>query len=126
MRREKGIAYCGLACCVCGENETCIGCKEKGCKDVDTCEIHKCCTEKGIDGCYACVTPCHHEMLQKPRVKVFNQFMKAYGKESLMDCLEFNEKQGIQYHYRNELIGDYDQCVNEKAICTLLQSGIYK
>ena len=31
MNREKGLAYCGLACCVCGENE-----QEKGFL-VDTC-----------------------------------------------------------------------------------------
>ena len=30
MKRELGIARCGLACCLCSENVTCKGCKRDG------------------------------------------------------------------------------------------------
>lgn len=26
----KAIAFCGLACCVCSENQGCIGCQDGG------------------------------------------------------------------------------------------------
>ena len=30
MKRELGIARCGLACCLCSENAACKGCKRAG------------------------------------------------------------------------------------------------
>lgn len=30
MKRELGIARCGLACCLCSENVTCKGCRRTG------------------------------------------------------------------------------------------------
>lgn len=38
MKRELGIARCGLACCLCSENVTCNGCGSKECPDHDFCE----------------------------------------------------------------------------------------
>lgn len=37
----------------------------------------------------------------------FTVFAKRYGLETLLDCLERNEKNGVIYH-REGLIGDYD------------------
>ena len=31
MKRESGIAQCGLACCLCSENITCNGCNSGEC-----------------------------------------------------------------------------------------------
>ena len=31
MKRELGIARCGLACCLCGESEHCAGCDSGDC-----------------------------------------------------------------------------------------------
>lgn len=31
MKRELGIARCGLACCLCSENKTCHGCNSGEC-----------------------------------------------------------------------------------------------
>jgi NifB/MoaA-like Fe-S oxidoreductase len=31
---NKQIAYCGLACCMCSENESCVGCRNDGCKTI--------------------------------------------------------------------------------------------
>ena len=39
MKRELGIARCGLACCLCTENIDCNGCGSNGCPDNDSCEI---------------------------------------------------------------------------------------
>ena len=30
MKRELGVARCGLACCLCSENVICKGCKQNG------------------------------------------------------------------------------------------------
>lgn len=38
MKRELGIARCGLACCLCSENVTCSGCNTGDCPDKDWCE----------------------------------------------------------------------------------------
>ena len=35
MKRELGIARCGLACCLCSENITCHGCNSGECPDKD-------------------------------------------------------------------------------------------
>ena len=37
MKRELGIARCGLACCLCGESEHCAGCDSGDCPDKDKC-----------------------------------------------------------------------------------------
>ena len=60
MKRELGIARCGLACCLCSENVLCKGCRRDGfkelswCKDAEWCEVRRCGIDKGIAGCYAC------------------------------------------------------------------------
>lgn len=38
----------------------------------------------------------------------FMLFAKRYGKETVLDCLERNEKNGIIYH-RQGIVGDYDE-----------------
>ena len=52
MRRELGIARCGLACCLCSENADCGGCAE--CQDKETCENRRCSIERGLESCAAC------------------------------------------------------------------------
>lgn len=42
MKRELGIARCGLACCLCTENVDCNGCGSNGCPDNEFCENKKC------------------------------------------------------------------------------------
>lgn len=48
MKRELGIARCGLACCLCSENDKCKGCDWDGCNGVSWCENRKCSIEKDI------------------------------------------------------------------------------
>ncbi|MFZ2539505.1 MAG: DUF3795 domain-containing protein [Oscillospiraceae bacterium] len=124
MNREKGIAYCGLACCVCAENETCAGCRNDGCKDKDWCKNYRCCKEKKINGCWECSNfPCGGSMLDKMRICAFAEFIKEYGETELMDCLDRNEKSGLVYHYKNELVGDYDKPQSKIKIRTLIKQG---
>ena len=52
MKRELGIARCGLACCLCSENVTCAGCDSGQCPDKDWCENRKCTIAKNITHCY--------------------------------------------------------------------------
>ena len=49
MKRELGIARCGLACCLCSENEHCNGCNSGDCPDKDWCENRKCSFEKSVE-----------------------------------------------------------------------------
>ena len=46
MKRELGIARCGLACCFCSENMTCDGCDSGTCPDKDWCENRQCSISK--------------------------------------------------------------------------------
>lgn len=81
MKREPGIAGCGLACCLS--------------------------IEKEISNCFLCENDCHKGLLSKMKPYGFTVFAKRYGLEPLLDCLERNEKNGVIYH-REGLIEDYD------------------
>lgn len=120
MKREKGVAYCGLACCLCSD-DTCVGCRDAGCKNKDWCKHFKCCKEKGISGCWECCDfPCGG-MHDKARVYAFAEFIRLNGEEKMMDCLNRNEKVGIVYHYEGQLVGDYDQCETSKDVIKMLE-----
>lgn len=121
MDRAKGIAFCGLACCVCSENAACAGCRNDGCKDREWCAILRCCREKKIKGCYACADfPCDEKMLQKTRVRAFCRFMQRYGEDALLRALERNEKAGVVYHMKGCLTGDYDAPDTEEGVLAML------
>jgi hypothetical protein len=124
VEREKGVAYCGLACSVCGHNETCVGCRNQGCESREWCKNYNCCREKAIEGCWVCDEfPCNDSMLNKVRVRAFAKFIREYGEDKLMDCLESNERNGVVYHYKDSLQGDYDIPVTEDAIIHMILTG---
>lgn len=124
MKKELGIARCGLACCICSENGQCKGCLADGCEDKDWCEVRKCTAEKGISHCHECdqAEACQKGIMSKPKPKGFTLFAKEYGSDFLMKCLENNEKNGIVYH-RSGIIGDYDDCNDIKELFVLLKKG---
>ncbi|HOJ12345.1 MAG TPA: DUF3795 domain-containing protein [Clostridiales bacterium] len=125
MDRGKGIAYCGLACCVCSENATCAGCRNEGCKNKEWCKSFNCCKIKGLNGCWECSEfPCKNQMLDKLRVRTFAKFIAEYGEEKFMDAIEKNELDGIVYHYEGQIIGDYDNTQGEDEIRQLLLRGL--
>ena len=122
MKRELGIARCGLACCLCYENDTCSGCNTGTCPDQEWCANRRCSMEKGIAGCYECAQPCEKGMLQKAKPKGFTAFVKRFGKETLLDCLARNEQNGVVYH-RVGITGDYDGIDDVEALMTFIQTG---
>lgn len=124
MMREKGFSYCGLACCLCSENADCAGCRNGGCSEREWCNIQKCCRKKGLRGCWECESfPCAEPMLNKPRIKTFVKLIRDLGEQELTDCLERNERNGIVYHDKGQLVGDYDRCGSEQEIENLVKNG---
>ena len=93
MKRELGIARCGLACCLCGESEHCAGCDSGNCPDKDRCVNRACSLEKGIAHCFDC---------------------------SETDCK--NEQQGVVYH-REGVVGDYDGFADVEALAHFIRTG---
>ena len=122
MKRELGIARCGLACCLCTENPGCNGCDSNGCPDNDSCENKKCSIEKGLTHCYECEEECRKGLLSKIKPYTFNLFVKKYGEEKLLDCLERNEKNGVVYH-REGINGDYDDFDDVDQLMNFILTG---
>lgn len=121
MRRELGIARCGLACCLCSEAE-CPGCHSDGCVDKDWCENRKCSMEKGLNGCIDCPEDCRKGLLGGSKAYGFLQFARRYGEAELMDCLERNERAGLVYH-REGFTGDYDGIEDLETLFSLIRTG---
>ncbi len=121
MNREKGLAYCGLACCVCSENKLCAGCRNDGCKNKEWCKHFNCCKEKGLNGCWECDEfPCGG-MHYKVRILAFTEYIRQNGEEKMFNCLERNEKKGVLYHYPGQLVGDYDKCETVDDVIEMLK-----
>lgn len=130
MKRELGIARCGLACCLCSENITCKGCRVDGfkelswCKDAEWCENRKCCIAKNIKACYECDKSDCQKGLFKDKIKprAFCEFIRRYSLDELLDCLEANEKKGIVYH-REGIMGDYDNFDDIEKLIEFIKKG---
>ncbi|MBE6759994.1 MAG: DUF3795 domain-containing protein [Ruminococcaceae bacterium] len=123
MKRELGIARCGLACCLCSENAVCGGCNSGECPDNDRCENKKCSLEKGVAHCYECPEDCTKGLLGRIKAYAFSLFAKRYGEEQLLDCLERNEQRGVVYH-REGINGDYDDFDDVEELIAFIQTGV--
>ena len=53
--------------------------------------------------------------MSKIKPHAFTEFIKRYGEDALLDCLERNEKAGIVYH-RDGINGDYDNFGNVETL----------
>ena len=122
LKRELGIARCGLACCLCSENERCGGCLSDDCPDKEWCENRRCSLDKELPGCFACTEECRRGMLAKDKPYAFTLFVKRYGEPALLDCLEQNEKIGVVYH-RAGICGDYDGFDDIEELFAFLKTG---
>ena len=122
MKRELGIARCGLACCLCSENVSCRGCNSGDCPDRDWCENRSCSMERGVAGCFACTDECRKGLLAKIKPYGFTLFARRYGTEALLDCLEANERNGVVYH-RQGIVGDYDEFDDVEALIRFIRTG---
>lgn len=121
MRRELGIARCGLACCLCG-NLDCNGCDSGECAGINWCENRRCSIEKGLKACHACDSFCRRGLLGKIKAYGFSLFVQRYGEEELLDCLERNEKNGVVYH-REGITGDYDEFDDVEELIAFIKNG---
>ena len=122
MKRELGIARCGLACCLCSENVVCNGCNSGECPDKEWCENRTCSIKKGISNCFLCETDCKKGLLAKLKPYGFTIFAKRYGLETLLDCLERNEKNGVVYH-REGIYGDYDGFTDLEELIAFIKNA---
>lgn len=130
MKRELGIARCGLACCLCSENVKCKGCPADGfmaldwCKDAEWCENRKCVLEKGLNGCYECADAGCRKGLFREKIKplAFCEYIRRFGMDALLDRLEVNERNGIVYH-RQGIMGDYDDFDDLEALIRFIRTG---
>lgn len=122
MKREFGIARCGLACCLCSENNNCAGCNSGECHGKEFCENRRCSIEKGMSHCYDCKEDCRKGLLGKIKPYAFTVFVKRYGEEYLLECLEKNERKGIVYH-RNGINGDYDNFNDVEELINFIKTG---
>lgn len=122
MKRELGIARCGLACCLCSENDHCSGCNSGDCPDKDWCENRKCSIQSELSNCALCEKECRKGSLQKIKPYGFTLFVKRYGTEALLDRLEENEKRGIVYHC-DGINGDYDDFDDTEELIRFIQTG---
>ncbi len=122
MKRELGIARCGLACCLCSENSTCKGCNSGDCPDKNWCENRKCSLERKLGHCFDCEEDCKKGMFEKIKPYAFTLFAKRYGQETLLNCLERNEQQGIVYH-RDGIVGDYDDFDDVEDLIEFIRKG---
>ena len=122
IKRELGIGRCGLACCLCSKNTYCTGCDSGECPGKEWCENRKCSIEKGVAHCYTCEEECKKGLLGKIKPYAFNLFIKRYGEEQLLDCLEANEKAGVVYH-REGVNGDYDDFEEIEKLIAFIQTG---
>lgn len=122
MKRALGIARCGLACCLCSENDHCSGCSSNDCPDKDWCENRKCSIEKQYAHCYDCKSTCRKGLLSKIKPYGFTVFVKRYGEAELLDCLARNEKAGVIYH-REGVSGDYDAFDDVEQLIRFIKTG---
>jgi hypothetical protein len=122
MKRELGIARCGLACCLCSENRNCAGCNSGQCPDKGWCENRKCSLLRGLAHCYDCDEDCKKGLLSKIKPYAFSRFAKEHGEEYLLNCLARNEENGIVYH-REGIVGDYDLFDDVEKLMDFIQTG---
>jgi hypothetical protein len=122
MKKELGIARCGLACCLCCENDTCKGCNAGDCPQLEWCENRSCSAQKGLAGCFDCGEACRRGLLSKTKPYGFMLFARGYGREALLSCLEANERLGIVYH-REGHTGDYDGFENPEELIAFIKTG---
>ena len=121
MKRELGIARCGLACCLCSKNDICAGCDF--CSDKEWCENRNCSISKNLSHCYKCSELCEKGLLAQIKSHTFTLFAKRYGEEKLLDCLERNEKNGMAQDMLQALSGQARERQLEQQLLEHAEQG---
>ena len=103
-RMMDSIAFCGLVCGLCDQNSSCTWCRnpihpDDKC-DKDRCYHRRCCTTKGMKGCWECeLFPCTNGRFadeNRGQTLGFLSYIKQYGEKALIDKLVSNQKRGIK------------------------------
>ena len=68
------------------------------------------------------VLPYWIALLSKIKPYGFNLFIKQFGEEELLNCLERNEKNGVVYH-REGINGDYDYFADVQELIAFIRTG---
>lgn len=77
---------------------------------------------KEIGHCYECKEKCRKGLLGKIKPYAFTEFVRRYGEDCLLDCLERNENRGIVYH-REGINGDYDDFDDVETLIEFIRTG---
>lgn len=85
-------------------------------------ENRTCSIKKGISNCFLCEIDCKKGLLAKLKPYGFTIFAKRYGLETLLDCLERNEKNGVVYH-REGIYGDYDGFTDLEELIAFIKNA---
>ena len=72
--------------------------------------------------CYECSLDCGKGILTKIKPHGFTLFIKRYGVEALLDCLERNKRSRVVYH-RDGINGDYDAFEDVEELIRFIFSG---
>ena len=62
--------------------------------------------------------------IKQIHVNIFGKFIAEYGEQKLMNALQKNESDGIIYHYKEQLVGDYDLPKSKKEIRGFILRGL--
>lgn len=71
-----------------------------------------------------CQEDCKKGLLSKIKPYTFTMFIRKYGKDKLLDCLEENEKKGVVYH-RKGINGDYDDFDDVEQLMNFILTGLF-
>ena len=78
--------------------------------------------DRHLGHCYECGLECRKGLLSKIKSYGFTMFVKRYGVDELLDCLERNEKAGVIYH-RDGIKGDYDDFDDVEELIRFIKTG---
>ncbi len=123
------VACCGLVCGLCHLASECPGCRTQpgACEKLQgkkaTCYQRKCCSEKGLLGCWECSDfPCGQDMFSPShdiKIQAYVQCIREEGLGNFIGYLLENQKKGIQYGYNK----DYDHRNNIQEVLDLLRGN---
>ena len=126
------IAYCGLVCRLCFRAGECDGCKtarnacDRNCAD-EGCYQKKCCTEKGIEGCWLCpdIRSCDKGIYfagNMSKIKAFAICIREDGKRNFIRHIVKNTKRG----WSVEKGKDYDDRTIDEVLLMLRKGKTYR
>ena len=79
IKRELGIARCGLACCLCSEKNQCSGCNSGDYPDKAWFENRKCSIENNFSHYFECNKNVEKDYYQKSNLKDLRFLSKDMG-----------------------------------------------